>query len=618
MGRRSTRIIFATVLVPALAAALAGAAPPGAAPSIERARTLLYTDRDQAISILEEAARQSPGDPRVWSEYVNALDVDGFRAMADLAARHALRLRPRDPDLLVAHARVLGDGAAIDVLAALEEVPGYEKVARDAAEWVSMGIAIPDPFYQPLSRPGDGLYCLWVDRLVTLGKLDRAGAVVDEALTSVPPKAIPALLARKAVVLALRGRFDEALDVQRAAGFRQERLGHAWCGAADVLLSKDKPDLAVAAFGGAAAKDDDFRRLLAVAKLRAGDPLGAASLLPGKRPDDALLLLRVRLADGQVESAKTLADQIVGPLRVYFGSYFGSFLGNYHGPLSLGREYAEAVRWLLDRFPDRRQAIEFELGRPEHLPAAPRPVGWSLVGPMSRDIPELEARVKALPVRAGPVNDARTFEDEVQLRRWLSRCYEKQARFDEAAEVLEPLLLVDHPPTRPKGLIPVQAVRWATLRRRAVASRAAEKDFWRVADARRLIREKNAPGLVALGVPVLADVLDRSGAEIVSRLEDFTAIAVVRELGHGQDAPMLIQTLQLIADGAGDHPLGQPGGNAAANFDALNEALETMTNRHCPAAGWTDRAAFWGEWWRENRSRIVESVHDAIDHRPLP
>src|SRR4051812_44108594 len=72
-------------------------APPARAedPAIAEARTRLYTARDKAIALLEDAVRRRPDDPKLWAEHVHALDVDEFDGIADLAVRHALKAHPR-------------------------------------------------------------------------------------------------------------------------------------------------------------------------------------------------------------------------------------------------------------------------------------------------------------------------------------------------------------------------------------------------------------------------------------------------------------------------------------------------------------------------------------------
>ena len=591
----------------ARATAAAGAPVPEDRSPVERARALLYTDRSRALDILEAAARSSPDDTRVWSEYVNALDVDGFDGLADRAIRHALKAHPRDPDLLLARAHFMGagDGAALDVLSELATVPGYERIAPRLFEWVSLWLSLPHPAYRPPGEFGPDGYPIWADRLVTVGNVDRAAAVIEEGLARDDVRDKAPLRSRLAVVRALQERFDEAVAEQRAAGFPALRMEGGWFGAPDVLLAKGKPRLALAALGDKPPGDEWLRRLVAVARGRDGDAKAAAELVRGDEREDQLIRLRVYLAAGQAEQARELGWKIVEPLAVTPGSYAGPWLAQ--GPISLSEEYLLAVRWLVENFPERRREIEHNLGTGRGPKAQPRPVGWSLTRPMSEVDVELEAQLARFDPRKY-ANAREAFQEEAKLRRTLSRHYATRARFDAAAAMLEPLLAKDQPPVMPPLSVEHDAVRWSILRRQALASRAAEADFWAVGSARPLLAAADAAGLIKMGPAVLADVFDRLGPNTISGNDRRPWVSVVRELGSEQDAPVLVATVQVLASDPGRRPTGGQNENGRLSQAAASDALERLTGARCPATELAARAEFWGKWWRENRNRIIRSV----------
>ncbi|HZN68817.1 MAG TPA: hypothetical protein VFB66_26290 [Tepidisphaeraceae bacterium] len=600
-------ILGATPVIAPTAAA--GALAPADLSPVERARALLYTDRSRALDILEAAARSSPNDTRVWAEYVNALDVDRFDGMADRAIRHALRANPRDPTLLFARARFLGvgDGAALDVLSELATVPGYERIAPRLFEWVSLWLSLPHPAYHPPGEFGPDAYPIWADRLIAVGRVDRAAAVIEEGLARGDVRDKAALRSRLAVVRGLQDRFDEAVAEQKAAGFPPLRMEGGWFGAPDVLLAKAKPRLAVAALGNEPPGDVWLRRLRAVALVRDGDAKAAAEVVQGDEREDRLILLRVYLALGQAEPARELGWKIVEPLHVTQGSYAGPWLSHYEGPLSLSEEYLLAVRWLVENFPQRRRGIEHKLGTGREPKAGPRPIGWSITRPMSEVDAELEAQLARFdPQKYGDAREA--FEEEAKLRRTLSRHYATRDHFDAAAAVLEPLLARGQPPTMPPLSAEHDAVHWSILRRQAVASRAAEADYWAVGSARPLLAAADAAGLIKLGPAVLADVFDRLGPNTISGNDRRPWVSVVRELGSEQDAPVLVATVQVLARDPGRRPAAGQNENDRLSQAAASDALEGLTGRQCPATEPAARAEFWGKWWRENRNRIVRSV----------
>ena len=207
----------------------------------------------ETIALLRGAAGHSPRNPELWAALVRVLRVNRFDDDADRASRTALRLNPQDPLLLVERATLFPPAPALDVLAELARVPGHEEEARRLTELASLDIAVPDRW------EGAAPYCqAAADRLLYLGRVDRAAAWIEEGLAKAPGGGEPdaqaegvrrELRSRKAIVLALQGHYAEAMKLQEQCGFPQARIEGKYAGLGDVLLVKKQPDLAIASFG---------------------------------------------------------------------------------------------------------------------------------------------------------------------------------------------------------------------------------------------------------------------------------------------------------------------------------------------------------------------------------
>ena len=286
--------------------------------------------------------------------------MGGPSYFADRASREALRLNPNNPKLLVARARVLKRGPALDVLDELEKLPGHADEARRLKEIVALYLPIP---YQP-ALPGD--CAVVVDRLVYVGKSDRAAVVVGEGLAKAPDS--KALLARKAMLLALAGKLDESMELQKRCGYLQVDWEMWYQGLGDCLLFKGRPDLAIQSFGGNDPKKVEHRRILACAVRQTKDfaraekllkPIDVKDLTPIERLRygthgvmDDLLTVRVLLLAGQDARARELGARIVEPLRSMRRISGPSNVVS--GPPSLKDEYARAVQWLIEQFPEKK------------------------------------------------------------------------------------------------------------------------------------------------------------------------------------------------------------------------------------------------------------------------
>jgi len=158
--------LFIVAIGPSDAAATEDAA-------IGEANRLLYTNRQHALMLLEEAADRSPRDVNVWAELIHALEVDSANAFAERASRTALRLNPDDPALLLARARILRAGPALDVLTKLGHLPGASRrrrISRSRFRSTSASLtytsnSLPTSCGRRASLPRGGLSARWKWRM---------------------------------------------------------------------------------------------------------------------------------------------------------------------------------------------------------------------------------------------------------------------------------------------------------------------------------------------------------------------------------------------------------------------------------------------------------------------
>lgn len=592
------RVLAAAVISATLALADTHIAHAADRALIAKARHALYTNRNESLAILEDAVRRNPEEVAYWVEYIRALD--GNESFADRASRHALKLHPRHPDLLIARARLHRNGVGLDALAELAKIPGYQRKAERLKDLLVCGLDVPES--EPW--PPETLVAL-ADSLLVIGRVDSATRYVDEGLHQVSGECARPLLARRAMLAALNGEFERAMRLHASAGGTQVVIEYSYHGLADVLLVKNKPDMAIASLGRNLPTDDDSRRLLAVAKLRSNNADGALKLLAGDALEDQLLRCRALLSDGRTGEAKKLGREIVGPMEIQSGSHRGPWIGFVsNGPQSLVDDYLSVLRWLNKQFPKKRPEIEFELGcGTEEMPISPA------AEPISQTIARLEAAMRT-PADAAAIELVRTE---------LSNAYEQVGRYHDAAN-----LLTTSAPTYDTGAISYAWVRWSMLRRQAEALSASDKDYASLAAARPIIANARAsrghslqangqPGLsdvevarrlAAIGPAVLADVMTQLGPNTISGEDRRLWVAVLEQLGLARDAPVLIATLALVTRPR--DPILTPEPYQLENDRLTAAAIETCLEKLTRAKPeGSDRAIAWSKWWAGNVAQIV-------------
>ena len=268
-------------------------------PAIHKARNLLCHNCHIGIALLESAVQSSPHDIACWEEYVYELNFSTRFYFAERASRESLRLNPDDPVLLVSRARILQPAPALDVLALLEKRPGHSEEAKRLRELVQLGLGVPRD-WNDLS-----LYVDWAKANSRRKRWNRALAAVDEGLrkSNMPPQydgnpelvrellaSKAELLASKAMVLVNTGKFDQAMELEKACDYLQLVIDGGYDGIGDNLLDLNRPDLAIRSFGGKTPEKqdnrekDEQRMVLACAYAETKDLDRAERLLRGATP----------------------------------------------------------------------------------------------------------------------------------------------------------------------------------------------------------------------------------------------------------------------------------------------------------------------------------------------
>ena len=116
---------------------------------LQSARKKLYTNRGEAIAILERATQESPDRIDCWVELLRALEVEGESFVADCISRAALKRHPRSGELWQARAALFRGCAAWEAVRQLEKLPGCERQASDAKELLSLNLRVPFTWDQP-------------------------------------------------------------------------------------------------------------------------------------------------------------------------------------------------------------------------------------------------------------------------------------------------------------------------------------------------------------------------------------------------------------------------------------------------------------------------------------
>jgi hypothetical protein len=385
---------------------------------IDKSRALLWHDNDGAMAVLEDGLRQSPNNFELWVEYVKDLrhiapDDYGIRA-----SLHALKLFPNNPDLLILRAAQQDGSAALDTLRELAKLKGYDEQAETLADWARCGQNVPNN-----GVLANEAYPYLVDRLVATGNTRRAWRYLVGP--QAPAADLPAMIGRKAIVLALDNQFDEALAANKEAGNLWVKMDGTYWGLPDALICKAQITRAHDIFSSMKNPPPECLRMLALTKAFKNDFDGALQLVTGDGLEDKVLRFRILVLADRMKEAQNFGSKLVAPMEMRQGSYDGSWIVRYSGPIALEEPYVQAIDKLHDFFPDNDRGIDFELGARNARVHAFRPPAAALQ-PISDYIAQLEAQLKIVPA-----------EKIDAIRAQLALIYARADRYQDAARTIE-------------------------------------------------------------------------------------------------------------------------------------------------------------------------------------
>ena len=433
------------------------------------------------------------------------------------------------------------------------------------------------------------------------------------------------------MILAERGEFDEALKVQSRSGC-QQRQPCQFCdywGLGDLLLFKGKPDLAVESFGlyndalSSGQKAEWQRAVLAEALLATGDNKEAEKLL-AKSDSTMTALLRIAnlVQHGKNDKAKEIGAKVVAPwpegVYVETGSLMSpELLYQDSAPKSLKAPIKAAVAWLSKEFPKKQFAIEDHLGKADLLFSYDRfPFYHSgVLQPTSKLIPDLQ---RQLAMTADP-------EKQYDIRDRIARELEDAEDYEAAAKANIANIVSPQPAKYGEEThLSSAAVRWCICNRREQTLKFIDGHPERLLAAGRAIpnpgswtEKADVDGLTAMGPGVLGLVFEGLEPNAINGKDRSAFVQVIANLGSEQDAPILIDVLQLVVRssmGMTEWQLSQPGQAENDARDSLTEAaihqaLEKLTKTKNTATGREERVQFWISWWNANARRIVNGSH---------
>jgi hypothetical protein len=306
-----------------------------------------------------------------------------------------------------------------------------------------------------------------------------------------------------------------------------------------------------------------------------------------------------------------LGRKIVKPLHIpKLGPADGPDTYGYRDcAFSLRDEYLSTVEWLKDEFPEKKDEVTFFFAAQSPQPS-PK---LNRYAPASHNIVQLEKEIAA----------ADAPEKAAELRVKLAGLYAIAGRYAKAAELIRAVAAAPRPPDYGQRLT-WSAINYSLWRRRADTEKSFQEDPARLAASRAILanllrhqtrsidstppekrqaaEDEDVRRLIAIGPGVLAPVFDEFDINTHTWKDRTPHVQVIEALGDVHDAPPLIDTLALIANGLENGHEGQYNRNSAV---AIHRCLEKLTGQSCPGKSLEGQAVFWNNWWYDNAETIV-------------
>jgi hypothetical protein len=230
-------------------------------------------------------------------------------------------------------------------------------------------------------------------------------------------------------------------------------------------------------------------------------------------------------------------------------------------------------------------------------------------------------------------------QDEAwQIRNRMAIELQSAERYEDAARVHGINVFAPEPSYYQPQRIRNAAMQWSICKRIAAAVAYFDGHLDRIIDARQTVY--NVAG--AKKFPERVDGFKwLNERQVIGRLKDMDAgvlalvfealdnqpldedlvpyISIIKAIGSEQDAPVLLGMIDRLADHAEAHAR-EHASNAEKEYTesesklaaAINDAIESLTKKKCPATPRTDQLKFWVAWWNETSRRIVGAeVHPA-------
>jgi tetratricopeptide (TPR) repeat protein len=344
-------------------------------PLLKAARSQQTTGKVlETVNLLEDALLKNPQQEQYWVELLELLRHSAGHACGSPARyyyQEAQRHFPKSLALRWVWLRCLSPEAALDELVELERLEPNKDRIRDARELLTYRLAIPHDWNDPRAYYG------WAMVLLHAQKIERAATVMKRGLELNPKDC--QLKKLKALMLAIEGKYDQALEANKQAGYLQLTL---WGGnpifpsLGDLLLKEKRYQDVVASFG--TKRDRLFaheRLILGQAHLMLNEPDKAEAVLEkADRNVSAMLMIALMLEQNLEKEATELAEDVMdkwpephwrnAPMERDM-----KYRSNW--PMSLEPYLRRSLTWLWKNYPDRRKYIGFYLATPETLFSIP-------------------------------------------------------------------------------------------------------------------------------------------------------------------------------------------------------------------------------------------------------
>jgi hypothetical protein len=283
-------------------------------------------------------------------------------------------------------------------------------------------------------------------------------------------------------------------------------------------------------------------------------------------------------------------------------------------------EYDAVLDWLMEKNLDAKDAIRSELG--SRGDATLRLLSGHGYKTTAETIKDLEDRLK----------QAKDPQEARRLRLALIEPYRQARRSGDVARLIAPDAVApadDY--SRKRGRLNVDAVWWSLTKRQADAEALFERDPAGLLSARPLLgqikhgnelqraidRQPGLPmaepvaALARLGPGVLAPVFTQWSVNTIGAVDRLPLVAVIKQVGDKQDAPVLIDSLGLlVAELESSEKAPNPFRPAFHNCYeaqeiAIHDCLAKLTGQKNPEGSRRQRLEFWLQWWDNNAKTVI-------------